>query len=125
MEQIQIEQGIRLQKLIKVLNLKQASFAQTLGMTQPNISRMVSGESRISVEVLNRIIDTYKNVNLHWLLTGDGDIFMDSQKEEIRQVKEPSGAYAAKGKGRLEELEERVERLEKAVSGLKVNIERK
>ena len=119
MEQIQIEQGIRLQQLIKALNLKQASFAQSLGMTQPNISRMVSGESRISVEVLNRIIDTYKHINLHWLLTGQGAMFMEAPPEKSREVQEPSAAYMAKGKGWLEELEERVERLEEAVRRLK------
>ena len=119
MEQIQIEQGIRLQQLMKALNLKQTGFARSLGMTQPNISRMVTGESKISVEVINRIIDTYKNVNLHWLLTGDGAMFMDEPEEKSVQVKEPGGPYSPKGKGRLEELEERVERLEEAGWGLK------
>mgnify|MGYP001221586766 CR=1 FL=1 len=119
MEQIQIEQGIRLQQLMKALNLKQTGFARSLGMTQPNISRMVTGESKISVEVINRIIDTYKTVNLHWLLTGDGAMFMDEPEEKSVQVKEPGGHYSPKGKGRLEELEERVERLEEAVWGLK------
>jgi len=119
MEQIQIEQGIRLQQLMKALNLKQTGFARSLGMTQPNISRMVTGESKISVEVINRIIDTYKNVNLHWLLAGDGAMFMDEPEEKSVQVKEPGGRYAAKGKGRLEDLEERVDRLEEAVRGLK------
>lgn len=125
MQQLQIEQGVRLKNLIKALNLKQESFAKSLGMTQPNISRMVNGETKISVEVLNRIIDTYKNVNLHWLLTGEGVMFMDSQEDKARQVEEPPGTYTAKGKGRLEDLEERVERLEEAVRGLKENIKRK
>lgn len=125
MDHLQIEQGVRLKKLIKTLKFNQLSFAKSLGMTQPNISRMATGEGKISVEVLNRIIDTYKNVNMHWLLTGEGEMFMDSQEDKIRQVEEPPGTYAAKGKGRLEDLEERVERLEEAVRGLKENIKRK
>ena len=88
-------------------------------MTQPNISRMVTGESKISVEVLNRIIDTYKNVNMHWLLTGEGPMFVDGPEEKSRQLQEPPVGYTAGGKGRLEDLEERVERLEEAVRGLK------
>lgn len=119
MDQLQMEQGIRLQQLMKALNLKQTGFAKSLGMTQPNISRMVTGESKISVEVLNRIIDTYKNVNMHWLLTGEGAMFLAGPEEKSAQVNESSGRYTAKGKGRLEELEERVERLEEAVRGLK------
>ena len=118
MQQIQIEQGVRLKNLIKALNLRQESFARSLGMTQPNISRTVNGETKISVEVLNRIIDTYKNVNMHWLLTGDGTMFLDESKEKSRQVEEPAVGYTAGGKGRLEELEERVERLEEVVRGV-------
>ena len=125
MDHLQIEQGIRLKELIKALKFNQVSFAKSLGMTQPNISRMASGEGKISVEVLNRIIDTYKNVNLHWLLTGEGAMFMDSPEKKIGQVEEPPGPYTAKGKGRLEELEERVERLEEAVRWLKEKNKRK
>ena len=98
MEQIQIEQGIRLQQLMKALNLKQTGFARSLGMTQPNISRMVTGESKISVEVINRIIDTYKNVNLHWLLTGVGEMFLEELTDQNPQVNERNIVYNKKGK---------------------------
>lgn len=116
MDQQQIDQSIRLKKLIKMLGLNQTLFAQSLGMTQPNISRMVSGDGKISLEVLNRIIDTYKNINLHWLLTGEGEMYTHIvPPENIREVNEIS---VYKGKGRLEDLEERVERLEKIVGRL-------
>lgn len=116
MDQQQIDQSIRLKKLIKMLGLNQTLFAQSLGMTQPNISRMVSGDGKISLEVLNRIIDTYKNINLHWLLTGEGEMYTHIvPPENIREVNETS---VYKGKGRLEDLEERVERLEKIVGRL-------
>jgi predicted transcriptional regulator len=116
MDQQQIDQSIRLKKLIKTLGLNQTLFAQSLGMTQPNISRMVSGDGKISLEVLNRITDIYKNVNLHWLLTGEGTMFTHViPTEPMREVNE---IPVYKGKGRLEDLEERVERLEKIVGRL-------
>ena len=87
-------------------------------MTQPNISRMVNGDTKISVEVLNRIIDTYKKVNMHWLLTGDGPMFLDRSEEKNKQAEAPAVGNLAGGKGRLEDLEERLERLEEAVRGL-------
>ena len=118
MEQIQMDQSRRLQKLIKALNMNQSKFAKHLGVTQPNISRMVTGESRISTEILNRIILAYKNVNLHWLLTGDGEMFKDVPQGKSPEVNEPPEHYLARGKGRLEELEERVERLEEAMKRL-------
>lgn len=118
MEQIQIDQSRRLQLLIKALNMNQSKFAKHLGVTQPNISRMVTGESRISTEILNRIILAYKNVNLHWLLTGDGEMFILGPDEKPTQVIEPAGWNVVTGKGRLEDLEERVERLEEAMKRL-------
>lgn len=118
MEQTQIQQGIRLTKLIKALNLKQNTFAQSLGTTQPNISRMVSGQNKISAEVLNRITQTYKKINLHWLLTGDGEMFIDVPQGKSPEENEPPERTIVKGKGRLEELEDRVERLEEAMKRL-------
>lgn len=115
MEQNQIDRSIRLKKLIKALNLNQISFAKSLEMTQPNISRMVSGGNNISVEVLNRIMDRYKHVNLHWLLTGVGRMFLE-EDPNTRQVEDSHEPIIVKG--RLEELEERMERLEEIVRNL-------
>lgn len=118
MDHLQIEQGIRLRQLIKALKLTQATFAKSLGMTQPNISRMIGGGNTISVKVLNAITEAHKKVNLQWLLTGEGAMFRD-EAEQGGQVHEPSARYTVRGKGRLEELEERVERLEAEVARLK------
>ena len=118
MEQKRIDQSIRLKHLIKALNLNQPSFAKSLAMTQPNISRMISGRSSISVEVLNRITDRYKQVNLHWLLTGEGAMFLGAEPE----IKEDT--IPPKSKGRLEELEERVERVEEVLKKVVVGLEK-
>lgn len=122
MEQHQIDQSIRLQKLIKALNLKQTTFAKSLGITQPNISRMISGENKISAEVLNRIAFAHKNVNLHWLLTGEGGMFMDATMEKNTLVNTPPADNPGIGKGRLEELEERLGRLEEVVEQMRKEI---
>jgi transcriptional regulator with XRE-family HTH domain len=118
MEQDRIDQGIRLQKLAKALNLNQSSLAKSLGTTQPNISRMVTGESKISSEVMLRILNLHKNVNVHWLLTGEGSMFVDGQADPATQVKEVADPYRAKTKGKLEDLEERIEKLEETVQRL-------
>jgi transcriptional regulator with XRE-family HTH domain len=118
MEPTHIDQGTRLQKLIKALKMNQVSFARSLGMTQPNISRMASGENKVSSEALNRITQVHKQVNIHWLLTGEGDMFFGQPEEKPGQVKEPEGPYASRGKGRLEDMEDRLERLEASVKRL-------
>lgn len=119
MEQTQIEQGARLQQLIKALNINQSAFAKTLSMTQPNISRMIRGEKKISAEALSRIAIVHKSVNLHWLLTGSGEMFINtSQEKSALEYESTTEHTAAKGKGKLEDLEERIERLEEVVRQL-------
>lgn len=122
MEQNLIGQSIRLLKLIKALNLKQTTFAQSLGIKQPNISRMISGQNKISAEVLNRISNTHKSVNLHWLLTGEGEMFLDIPTGKNTSVDEPSAANLGKGKGRLEELEDRLALVEEELKRLRKEI---
>ena len=114
MEQKLIDQSIRLKILIKALHLNQVSFSQSLGMTQPNISKMMNGERQLSIEALNRMSDKY-NVNLHWLLTGKGEMFFEEVQNDGSQVNEVNAVY---GKEEWQELEVRIERLEEMVNGL-------
>jgi len=109
MEQYQIDQGIRLKKLIKALHLNQSSFADSIGKTQPNINRMISGTSSISGEVLYRISGRYAQVNLHWLLTGVGEMFLESGPEGKPQVNE--GVIPYRDREKLEKWMEEVEEI--------------
>ena len=77
-------------------------------MAQPNISKMMNGERQLSIELLNRISERHK-ANLHWLLTGVGEMFLDDVPETRLQVNEEAVVY---GKDRLSELEERLALLE-------------
>ena len=115
MEQDQIGQNIRLRKLLKVLKINQSDFAQSLGMTQSNISRMTSGSNKVSVEVLNRMAGRYPEVNLHWLLTGVGEMFLGEGLNTSAEVDEEE-------KGKQEELKEIVNRLEETLKELTVKL---
>jgi len=116
MDKIQIEQGIRLKTLLKALSLNQTAFAISLGMTQPNIHRMVSGKNKISMEVLNGISKTYTHVNLHWLLTGDGTMFLDQGANPNRQANEDADYNKANEK--MKEVEQLSEQLEDVLKKL-------
>ena len=120
MEQYQIDQGIRLKKLIKALHLNQSSFAESIGKTQPNINRMISGTSSISGEVLYRISGRYAQVNLHWLLTGVGEMFLESGPEENPQVNEAVIPFRDR-----EKLESWMEEVEEILRGLVKKFEKR
>ncbi|MBL7782721.1 MAG: helix-turn-helix transcriptional regulator [Saprospiraceae bacterium] len=117
MEQKHLDQGIRLKKLLRALDINQVSFAKSVGMAQPNISKMMNGERQLSLDVLYRISDKY-HVNLHWLLTGVGEMFLDEVQKRSSEVNEDASPYKT---NRLEELEEGVEQIEKIIRQLKNN----
>src|SRR5215203_4569222 len=96
MKDSQLDQGLRLQQLIKALNINQKDFAKSLGMTQPNISKMINRANKISAEAINQITRVYKNVNVYWLLSGEGEMFLPGQSGQVRMAEEPSAEYEKK-----------------------------
>lgn len=116
------EQGVRLEKLIETLNLTQVSMAETLEISQGYISQMVSGSRNISRTVLQSITKKFQNVNVRWILTGEGEMFSATGPVKTNGVSEPELIYEAKGSDPLASLREllewheaRIKRLEEEV----------
>lgn len=62
----------RLKLLRETLGLKQGKFAEQLGMSQAYLSDIEHGRKGFSATLLMALDN--KNVNLHWLLTGEGQM---------------------------------------------------
>ena len=66
----------RLDELIYSLKIKKNEFAFALGFDRPEgVYRILNGFYHLSLNVVDRIHDTYPEVNIMWLLYGDGDMF--------------------------------------------------
>ena len=72
----QIEQGTRLDQLIKTLKISSKRFAASISVSQGFVSQMSTGKRPITHKVLNNITNRYSNVNTHWLMTGFGEMFI-------------------------------------------------
>ena len=72
------EIGLRLQVVRKGLNLLQKDFASTLNISNASLSEMEAGNAKPRFELLYNITKRY-NVNLNYLLHGEGDIFMPNE----------------------------------------------
>lgn len=77
-----IEQGIRLQKLINALNTNGKKFAKSISSVQSQVSQFCSGKRRMTMDFLNKITLRYPDVNVSWLLYGEGSIFKEGQSGE-------------------------------------------
>ena len=92
--------GERLEKVMKELGFSsQNKFAKEINEDQGKVSRYVRGEGKPGFEFLEKLALRFSNLNMRYLLTGQGSItgdgknlsitpeIMDLQKEEIESLK--------------------------------------
>ena len=74
----------RLKQIRKALRLTQADFGELMGLTPTAISKIESGKRGVSNQLLELL--NYKlNVNVDWVTTGKGEMFLSS-KEQIQTM---------------------------------------
>lgn len=71
----------RIRSLIKALKIKQAEFAQRIGVSRPFVSELCSGAKNPSDRTIADICREF-GVNEHWLRTGEGNMFVNPSREE-------------------------------------------
>lgn len=75
----------RLKQLISALNLSQRSFASNVKAPQTTISMIINRDSEMNTKLLNSIATAYPNINLKWLITGSGTMFVPTDNVEVIQ----------------------------------------
>ena len=61
----------RIKLILKANNLSASEFADEVGVKRSNLSHVLSGRNKPSLDFLSKIITTFPKVNASWLLTGD------------------------------------------------------
>jgi len=74
----------RLKTIIDSLGMKHKDFAKLSGIPYPTLQDYLIGKSIPGGENLQKIIMKF-HVNLNWLLTGEGEMFVDEKKAEIQR----------------------------------------
>jgi transcriptional regulator with XRE-family HTH domain len=72
---IQIEVGKRIKQIRKALNKTQEDFGKSIGMSKASLSEVETGKYKAGIELLEKLVKKY-NVNLHFVITGEGDLFI-------------------------------------------------
>ena len=65
--------GQRLKVLIKRLDLDVKGFCQRIDVSETSIRNYFSRGNNPNAEFLTKLTSTFEYVNLHWLLTGNGE----------------------------------------------------
>ena len=72
----------RLEQLFQYYGLSAAAFADKIGVQRSSISHLLSGRNKPSLEFVLKVVKTFPEVNLYWLLNGKGTFPSEVQKSE-------------------------------------------
>ena len=64
--------GKRLQKVIDFYNESASSFAEKIGVQRSSISHILSGRNKPSLDFVLKVLSSFPEVELYWLLNGKG-----------------------------------------------------
>lgn len=62
----------RLKKIMDSHQLTASIFADQIGVQRSSISHILSGRNKPSLDFILKVTDTFKEVDIHWLLNGKG-----------------------------------------------------
>jgi transcriptional regulator with XRE-family HTH domain len=90
----------RILTIMSIKNVTNAEFADAIGVQPSNISHILSGRNKPSLDLVMKIVKRYPEVRLEWLLQGVGsmnkeydmDLFSAQKNEPARNEKVSSNA---------------------------------
>ena len=63
----------RLQKVIDFYDETASGFAEKIGVQRSNISHILSGRNKPSLDFVMKVLHSYPEVELYWLMNGKGE----------------------------------------------------
>jgi len=78
------EIGLRIKKLMEKENLSPADFSEQVGIQRSAVSHLVTGRNKPSLEVIQKILNTFRMLHSDWLILGVGQMYRgEKQSHEL------------------------------------------
>lgn len=72
-----------MKQVIEFSGLTLNAFANSIGLSQPTLYRYINGDGEsVSSKQLYAISQKYPQINIHWLVTGQGNMLLPNPKEQ-------------------------------------------
>ena len=78
----------RLEKVIDYYSESASSFSEKIGVQRSSISHILSGRNKPSLDFILKILSTYPEVELYWLLNGKGIFPSHPQNTTVNKKRE-------------------------------------
>jgi transcriptional regulator with XRE-family HTH domain len=117
----------RLKILISALNISARAFSQTIEVSESTTRNYLDKGTKPSTDYLERIASHFTNVNLTWLITGNGEPLIGEMppvtNTTTTQIKKVSGGAVHSGTGNqlitLEACQQELEQTKRTAADLK------
>ena len=80
----------RLNQIIEKKGLTATKFAAMIGVNASTISHILAGRNKPGFDIINNIAKTFPDLNLTWLITGNGSMDNSVMSEPTLFDKEPT-----------------------------------
>jgi transcriptional regulator with XRE-family HTH domain len=71
----------RIKLILKVHNITASRFADEIGVQRSSISHIVSGRNLPSLDLIQKILKRFPDINSEWLLNGNGSMMRNSEPD--------------------------------------------
>jgi transcriptional regulator with XRE-family HTH domain len=78
----------RIQLILKVNNLTASRFADEIGVQRSSISHILSGRNMPSLDLIQKILKRFPEINSEWILNGSGSMMRNQQPDLFNIVDE-------------------------------------
>ena len=65
----------RLQQFLSAENLRQAQFADIIGVARASVSHIIAGRNKPGFDFISSMASSFPNLNIEWLVTGRGKMY--------------------------------------------------
>lgn len=79
----------RLQKVMTFYDETASSFAEKIGVQRSSISHILSGRNKPSLDFVMKVLHTYPEVDLYWLMNGKGSFPSAPKSDKIETPNAP------------------------------------
>ena len=102
------EFNTRLKKILDYYNLSASAFAEKVSVQRSSISHILSGRNKPSLEFITKVVNAFPDIELLWLLSGDGEFPKSSaplSKNELQQISSiPTAAISDEDASSIERI---------------------
>lgn len=73
----------RIEKIMDYYELSAAAFSDKINVPRSSISHLLKGRNKPSLEFIMKVVETYGEVDLYWLLFGKGE-FPKGERSDLQ-----------------------------------------